>query len=102
MGLGRYFAVALVGFLFVCSSPCLIAQAPSGERQQDEQAIRRVAQEYLAALARGDAKAMGQLWTADGDVVDEAGRSYPARSVISIQSGDSEAARPVVKLTASK
>ena len=95
MRFGRYLALALVGFLFVCSSTCLIAQAPSGERQQDEQAIRRVAQEYLAALARGDAKAMGQLWTADGDVVDEAGRSFPARSVIMAEASEREAARPV-------
>lgn len=98
----KYFALAFVGALFIGSARGLIAQAPSGERQQDEQAIRRVAQEYLAALARGDAKAMGELWTADGDVVDEAGRSYPARSIVLAESSETEAARPVVKLTGSK
>jgi uncharacterized protein (TIGR02246 family) len=94
----KYFTVALL----VVSTCGLSAQAQTGQRQQDEQAIRRVAQEYLAALARGDAKAMGELWTANGDVVDEAGRSYPARSVILAESNESEAARPVVKLTGSK
>jgi uncharacterized protein (TIGR02246 family) len=79
-----------------------MAQAQTADRQQDEQAIRRVAQEYLAALARGDAKAMGELWTPDGDVVDEAGRSYPARSVIGPEASESDSERPVVKLTGSK
>jgi uncharacterized protein (TIGR02246 family) len=88
---------------FVGAACCLLpAQAQTAERQQDEQAIRRVAQEYLAALARGDAKAMGELWTTDGDVVDEAGRSYPARSVIGPEASEGEAERPVVKLTGSR
>ena len=56
---GKYFVVALLISLFIGSTGGLIAQAQTGERQQDEQAIRHVAQEYLAALARGDAKAMG-------------------------------------------
>lgn len=94
----KYFALVLL----VVSTCGLFAQAQTGGRQQDEEAIRRVAQEYLAALARGDAKAMGELWTSDGDVVDEAGRSYPARSVIMQESSEGEAARPVVKLTGSK
>lgn len=98
----KYFAAALLISLFFGSTCGLIAQAQTGERQQDEQAIRRVAEEYLAALARGDAKAMGELWTADGDVVDESGRSFPARGVIMQESSESEAARPVVKLTGSK
>ncbi len=93
-----YFSVALL----VGTACCLSAQAQTAERQQDEQAIRRVAQEYLAALARGDAKAMGELWTADGDVVDAAGHSYPARSVIGPEASESDAERPVVKLTGSK
>jgi uncharacterized protein (TIGR02246 family) len=93
-----YFAVALLAGAIWCPS----VQAQTAERQQDEQAIRRVAHEYLAALARGDAKAMGELWTADGDVVDEAGRSYPARNVIGPEASASDAERPVVKLTDSR
>lgn len=51
--------------------------------QADEQAIRNTAQEYLEALAKGDSQAILGFWMPDGDVVDEQGRSYPAREVFS-------------------
>jgi uncharacterized protein (TIGR02246 family) len=49
---------------------------------RDEQAIRAAAQQYVEALARGDAKTLAAVWLPDGDIVDEFGRSTPAKDVI--------------------
>jgi uncharacterized protein (TIGR02246 family) len=49
---------------------------------RDEQAIRAAAKQYVEALAQGDAKTLSALWVPDGDIVDEFGRSTPAREVI--------------------
>jgi uncharacterized protein (TIGR02246 family) len=51
-------------------------------RARDEQAIRSAAKQYVEALARGDAKVLESLWLADGDIVDELGRSTPAQQAI--------------------
>ncbi len=91
-------AALLVGSTFAHGS----FAAEPGSRQQDEQAIRQTAQEYLAALARGDAKALAGFWTPDGDVVDEQGRSTAAREVIAQESRPAgEGTKPEIKLTSS-
>lgn len=61
---------------------CLGACAAAPDRTADEQAIRATAQQYVAALERGDAKAALGYWTADGDIVDESGRRSLARERI--------------------
>lgn len=58
------------------------APGQGGSHKQDEQAIRKATDEYVAALARGDLKALAELWTTDGDFVDDHGRAYPARELI--------------------
>ncbi|MCX7415842.1 MAG: nuclear transport factor 2 family protein, partial [Planctomycetia bacterium] len=47
--------------------------APS-PRATDEQAIRAATAAYQQALDRWDGKAMADLWTADGDIIDGDGR----------------------------
>ena len=97
---GRWYTLAAVLLCFGLA-PRAAANEP-GPRPQDEQAIRQTAQEYLAALARGDGKAQLEFWTADGDIVDETGRSYPARELIaSAPAGGEDEARPQLKLTGS-
>jgi uncharacterized protein (TIGR02246 family) len=66
----------------VTTSWILAASAVEPNRQADAQAIRAAAEQYVAALARGDAKAALSSWTADGDIVDESGRRSTARERI--------------------
>ena len=94
----QWFFVVLTG-LMLASRPATGAE-PAG-RQQDEQAIRHAAQEYLAALESGDAKALSAAWTADGDFVDELGRSYPARELIEHEAKlERKGPRPATKVVA--
>lgn len=37
------------------------------KREADTQAIRKVGHEYVQAFEKGDAKALGQMWTAEGE-----------------------------------
>jgi len=62
---------------------CLIAALPAvaqgvSDRKQDEQAIRAASKDYLAALAKGDAKAIAAFWTRDGQFIDAEGTSTSA------------------------
>lgn len=57
----------------------------------DEQAIRRQAQKYLAAIESGDAEKIASFWTAKGDYVDDAGRAARGRE-LARQAGDRAAA----------
>lgn len=74
--------------LFACAivtvSWTLGSSAAEPDRTSEEKAIRAAAQEYVAALARGDAKVALSFWTADGDIVDEAGRRSTARERIEL------------------
>lgn len=74
--------ILAIAALVSASSASLLKAQDAASRQQDEQAIRQTASDYLAAVARGDAKALAEFWTADGDMVDESGRSIPARQLI--------------------
>jgi uncharacterized protein (TIGR02246 family) len=75
----------------------------STARPQDERAIRAAAGEYIAALARGDAKRLAELWTRDGDFVDEQGRSHPAGELIAEAAQSAgQGERPRVKLLDSR
>ena len=73
------FALALCGLL-TCGAIALSAdEAPRG---QDERAIRAAAKQYMQALERNDARAMHDLWVAEGDIVDEFGHARSAHEVI--------------------
>ena len=58
------------------------AKPTEAERAADAQAIRDAGAEYLRALERGDAKALADLWTADGDIVDERGATMNGRETV--------------------
>jgi uncharacterized protein (TIGR02246 family) len=57
------------------------AQTPE-RRAQDEAAVRRAGKDYLAALERGDAKAIAEFWTPEGIYVDENGRTVKVRDLL--------------------
>jgi uncharacterized protein (TIGR02246 family) len=87
--------VAVVAAQAVCA-------AQDAARKQDEQAIRAAAKEYLAALARGDAKAIAQSWTADGQFVDAEGRTHAAAELAAEATPPKDdAPRPQVNVIAS-
>ena len=75
-------ATAFLGALAVAAAvSSVLAQQPT-EKSADEQAIRQAGKAYLAALAHGDAKALSDAWSTDGDYVDAAGQSFKARELI--------------------
>jgi uncharacterized protein (TIGR02246 family) len=75
--------------------PATVVQqsAPEG-RSRDEVAIRAAARGYQEALARGDGQALARLWTADGDIVDDEGRTMNGREAVGpIEPGPADAPR---------
>jgi uncharacterized protein (TIGR02246 family) len=62
------------------SLPCS-AQPPKGE-SKDEAALFKIAQAFVEAFHKGDAKALAAFWTADGDYIDQTGRRLKGRDAI--------------------
>jgi len=73
--------LALVVFAAASGASALRAQK-TPEVSADEQAIRAAGKAYLAALTRGDVKALTAAWTVNGDYVDAAGQSFKAHELI--------------------
>jgi uncharacterized protein (TIGR02246 family) len=48
----------------------------------EEKALKARAEEFIAAFDKGDAKALAEFWTADGDYVDQAGHTLSGRKAI--------------------
>jgi len=71
----------LVIGLAICAASlnhrAIAADAPSA----DEQAIRAAAKSYRAALAAGDAKAVAEAWTSDGQYTDADGQVHAAKEL---------------------
>ncbi len=63
----------------VTSKPALAESKP---RPADEEAIRAAAKAYLAALARGDGKAVADAWTSDGELIDAAGKTHSVKEIV--------------------
>lgn len=75
----------IVGLVLgVCGGASALAQpaAQSPENEQAVKAIRAAAEAYVKALESGDVKALLEMWTPDGDVVDEFGNSTPAAEMV--------------------
>jgi len=79
----------------------MVAAEP--DRKQDEQAIRATAKQYVAALERGDSKALAGFWTSDGTFIDEQGGTHPASTLITQETkrATGQTSRPKVTLTGS-
>jgi uncharacterized protein (TIGR02246 family) len=56
--------------------------AVAGEVSADEAAIRAQSVAFVEAFNQGDAKALAEMWTPDGEYVDDAGRQYAGRGEI--------------------
>ncbi len=75
---------------------------PAGRPQQsgasELDAIRHAALSFAETFNRGDAKAIAELWTTDGEYVDDTGRTYDGREAIEKGYADFFAANPKAKL----
>ena len=75
----------------------VVVAAP--DRAGDEQAIRAAAKAYQDALGRGDAKALADLWTPDGDIVDEHGNVLKGRETAALVTRtDAAGPRPAIRI----
>jgi uncharacterized protein (TIGR02246 family) len=68
------------------------------EAQTAEEAIRRSAEDFVAAFNRGDAQAVAAQWTTDGDYADESGRLVRGRDAIAAEYAAFFAANPGEKI----
>jgi uncharacterized protein (TIGR02246 family) len=88
---------AAIGSLAVVAA-LFASAAVAGDRAADERAIRDAAATYVKALERGDAAALADAWTADGDIVDEFGDVLKGRDTVAAAPAAAGAApRPEVK-----
>lgn len=58
-----------------------VAAEPSA-RDADAAAVRAAAKAYVEALKAGDTKTLAELWTADGDIVDDLGQVLRGRETV--------------------
>ncbi len=72
IGLGILAALLVAGLI----------TAPVGASEKDEQAIRGGSQKFVEAFNRRDARAIGAMFTDDGDYTDETGTVYSGRKAI--------------------
>lgn len=95
-------AVALSALLVVHVSlvaGCLAAAEPAG-READAAAIRAAAKVYMEALQRGEAQTLADLWTTDGDIIDDAGQVLHGRGTVAgTTAGESAGPRPEFRIT---
>ncbi len=90
--------MAVAVFMFAASYPAAADEASGGS--PDEQAIIATSKEYVAALERGDGKALAEFWMPQGDVIDDTGRLFSAQELIGEEAkAAKDAPRPQVKLT---
>lgn len=101
MGLRSRWCCGSIALFFLLAVPSFGAEH-AGARKQDEQNIRATAKAYREALAKGDAKAIAEFWTADGDFVDDLGTVHSAKELATeVEQPASRGSQPEVKVTAS-
>ena len=86
----RTWCLSMAAYLEAAGS---LGAQPAANRAADEKAVRQAGKDYLAALQRGDAKALAQFWTAEGTYTDETGRTINVRDWLS-NSPEQRVARP--------
>ncbi len=80
------------------SPPSAHDQSP---QTADEKAIRLSAEEFVSAFNRGDAKAIGALWTPNCEYVDETGRMFGGRDAVEKEYAAFFKANPGLKIEVS-
>ncbi len=99
MRVTRYLlALALLGSAGAVAVAQGRAPAPNAA---EEKAIREHAERFAKAFNAGDAKAVAELWTPDGEYIDESGRSIKGRAAIEKEYAAFIKARPRARLQVS-
>ncbi len=57
-------------------------QAPKGDNPEAEAALLKRAEAFVEAFHKGDAKAVAEFWTTDGDYTDVSGKRHSGRETI--------------------
>jgi len=99
-------AVALVGTVPVATrllaqdaaAPAKANETEAAQVSPEEAAIRKSAADFIAAFERHDAKAIANLWTADGEYIDQFGQSTQGRDAIEKEYADFFDANDGVKM----
>ncbi len=94
--LGLTFSVAVGGYRPAAAQPA--RAAGTGQPAPYETAIREAARTFVEAFNRGDAKAVAEHWTVDGDYVDEIGQRFQGRAAIQQEYETFFADNPGVKI----
>ncbi len=77
---GGLVAVAAVGLILAAARISARPEGPKGGDETPGKGQRGKA--FIAAFNKGDAKAIAEFWTSEGEYVDEDGRTYKGRAAI--------------------
>ena len=92
---------AVVGLLAAALTGFLVAQdRPAAARPADEQAIREATQAFARAFEKGDAQAVGALFTEEAEYIDEDGAPVRGRAALAKAYTDFFAKRQELKAEA--
>jgi len=88
---------AFVALLLV---PCAVTH---GQQADATAAIKAAIRSYAEALERGDGKSLANLWTLDGDIVDDEGRVFNGREAVAqVTPASKDAPRPSLRIAQTK
>src|SRR5438105_3388505 len=76
----RFVRLASLG-LALLLAPAVWAEGPKGN-SEEAKALRKRAEDFVAAFNKGDADALGAFWTEDSDHIDQVGRERKGRRAI--------------------
>jgi len=85
----------MLSTFIVRPAPC---EPPPRDSGPDRAALRKNAEAFVAAFARGDSRALAAMWVPDGDYVDATGRDLRGRDAIASGFQEVFAEHPGLKL----
>lgn len=87
---------SLAAFAALILVPLAVAH---GQQDDATAAIRAAIRSYAEAFERGDGKALSNLWTTDGDIVDDEGRVFNGREAVGqVTPATKDAPRPSFRI----
>ncbi len=90
--------VAVVALVMLSGAQTAFSQKPPANNSRDEAGVTQAAKGYLAALERGDAKAIADFWTPEGSYIDETGQASKVRELVAKIAANKGASRPRAKV----
>jgi uncharacterized protein (TIGR02246 family) len=90
------FMAAVLGII---GAPAIVLAQQPPNRAADEAAVRKAEQDYVAAMKRGDAKALAEMWAPEGTYTDERGAVLLARELIARDAAGNASGSAFAKLS---